>query len=66
VAKIVAEYEQPAERIEAIYLSTLSRLPEEHERQACEAFVAAAESPQLGLQGVLWSLLNTKEFVLQH
>lgn len=66
VAKVIAEHEQTEDRIEALYLSTLSRLPEEHERQACEAFVAAAESSQLGLQGVLWSLLNTKEFVLQH
>jgi hypothetical protein len=63
---VIKEMQDPAERIKAIYLSTLSRPPDEQELVACQQFLAAAESPEKGLQGVLWSLLNTKEFVLQH
>ena len=55
-----------ARRIEELYLWTVSRLPSDDERQACLAYVKASPSPQRGLEDVLWSLLNTREFVLQH
>jgi hypothetical protein len=29
-------------------------------------YLIDAESPEKGLQGVMWSLLNTREFLLQH
>ena len=41
-------------------------MPEEAEAKVCISHVAAAESPEKGVQGVLWSLINTKEFLLQH
>jgi hypothetical protein len=66
VAEVIKQLEAPRERIEAIYLSTLARLPEESETQACLSYLDEAESPEIGLQGVLWSLLNTREFILQH
>ncbi len=53
-------------RIEELYLATVSRLPTEIERDACAKFIAASESPENGLQNVLWSLINTREFLLQH
>jgi hypothetical protein len=53
-------------QIEELYLSTVSRLPTESELQTCLRHVAEAGSPEKGLQSVLWSLLNTKEFLLQH
>jgi hypothetical protein len=49
-----------------LFLATLSRLPTEAERAACLSHVRNAESAEKGLQGVLWSLLNTREFVVQH
>jgi hypothetical protein len=49
-----------------LYLATLSRLPDESEMQTCLRHLAEAESPEKGLQSVLWGLLNTREFVLQH
>ena len=33
---------------------------------ACQEHAGQAESPEKGLQAVLWSLLNTREFLLQH
>jgi hypothetical protein len=44
----------------------VSRPPSDAEREACAKYLAAAESPEKGLRGVLWSLLNTREFLLQH
>ena len=66
VAEVIKQHQAPQERIEAIYLSTLGRLPEDSERKTCLNYLAGAESPEMGLQGVLWSLLNTREFILQH
>ncbi len=53
-------------KIEELYLATVSRLPTEVEREACLKFIESAESPENGLQNVLWSLINTREFLLQH
>jgi hypothetical protein len=66
VAEVIKQHEPPQERIEAIYLSTLGRLPEESETQVCLSYLGEVESPEKGLQGVLWSLVNTREFILQH
>ncbi|MCE9528714.1 MAG: DUF1553 domain-containing protein [Planctomycetales bacterium] len=66
IARLIKETADPGQRIEELYLSTLSRLPEETEKQTCLSHVNAAESPQKGLEAVLWSLLNTREFILQH
>jgi len=52
--------------IEELFLATVSRLPTSDEREACLKFMQSAESPEKGLQGVLWGLLNTREFLLQH
>jgi hypothetical protein len=66
VAQVIKQTEDPQERIRALYLGTLARLPDDGERAACQQFVSEAPSFEEGLRGVLWSLLNTKEFVLQH
>jgi hypothetical protein len=66
IARLMMEASDPAQRIEELYLATLSRLPDEQEKQTCLSHVSSAESPEKGLEAVLWSLLNTREFVLQH
>lgn len=66
VAKLLKEKLDDRGRVEALFLATVSRPPSESELSACIAFVKGAESPEKGLQGMLWSLLNTKEFLLQH
>jgi hypothetical protein len=55
-----------AEKVEELFLATVGRRPAEGERDACLNYLKAAESPEKGLQGVLWSLINTREFLLQH
>ncbi len=53
-------------RVDELFLATVSRLPTEEQRQSCLKYLQATETPEKGLQGVLWSLINTREFLLQH
>lgn len=53
-------------KIEDLYLATVSRLPTELERTACRKFLAESATVEQGLQNVLWCLINTREFLLQH
>jgi hypothetical protein len=66
VAKIVSEHSENARRIEEIYLVAVGRLPTESEQSACLAYVSERESSLRAFQDVLWSLLNTREFILNH
>jgi len=66
VAKLTKEISEPAERVKQLYLSTVNREPTNEENEFCLAHLQQAESPEKGLQTVLWCLLNTKEFLLQH
>ncbi|MFO0871083.1 MAG: DUF1553 domain-containing protein [Pirellulales bacterium] len=66
VARLVQREMSDAERLEELFLATLTRRPTDAERAACERFVSAANTPAEGWRDVLWSLLNTREFLLQH
>jgi hypothetical protein len=44
----------------------LGRLPIDNELKTCLKYIKESESPTKALQGLMWSLVNTKEFVLQH
>jgi hypothetical protein len=66
VARIAKEVGDDRGRVEELYLLALGRLPSEAEAQACAKYLKESASLVKGLQGVLWSLLNTREFVLQH
>jgi hypothetical protein len=66
VAQILKKHADDGRRIEEVFLWTLCRLPRDAERQACLRYVQGAASPAEGLRGVMWSLLNTREFLLQH
>ncbi len=52
--------------IEEAYLRTLSRLPSATELQKSQVAIASAESPINGISDVLWALINSKEFILNH
>jgi hypothetical protein len=66
VAKKSAEFPVAESLIDEAYLRTLSRLPTDGERDKSLAHLAASESPLEGMQGLLWALVNTKEFVVNH
>lgn len=48
------------------YLRTLSRKPTEQEQSTVIAYLTEEENPALATEGLLWSLVNTKEFILNH
>lgn len=52
--------------IEVAYLRTLSRYPTDGERATSREYVAQSENPGEGVRGLLWALINTKEFIVNH
>jgi hypothetical protein len=58
-----------AERIETLFLATLSRPPRDDERERLVKYVEGGGSPQdqkRALSDVFWALLNSSEFMLNH
>lgn len=66
VATLVKEISDDARRVDELYLWTLSRLPTTSEREACLTYLAEAPTPHRGCEDIMWSLINTKEFLLNH
>lgn len=56
----------PAQAVEAMYLSTLSRRPTEAETRRMVEFIARQKEPREGYASAFWVLLNTSEFLLNH
>jgi len=65
-AQVAKDVPDDNARIDEVYLAVLSRFPTEAERVACQKFMKEAATPAAGVQGILWGLLNTREFLLQH
>jgi hypothetical protein len=66
VARVVKEIADDRGRIEELFLATLGRPPGEAELQASLKYLRESGSVAQGLRGLMWSLLNTREFMLQH
>ena len=58
--------EDTASIVRDAYLRTLSRYPTPEEMNRCTEFIASSEDPIEGARGVLWTLVNTKEFIVNH
>jgi hypothetical protein len=56
----------PKDVCEELYLAAFSRHPTEDEVAGVEQYIAKAENRSAGLQDVLWSIFNSKEFVFNH
>lgn len=57
------------DRLEILFLATLTRLPTDAEREKFLAYVdagGASRDPNRALADVLWALLNSSEFFLNH
>jgi hypothetical protein len=52
--------------VEQAYLRTVSRFPNEEELKQSAEYVAAADDAASGARDLLWALLNTKEFIVNH
>jgi hypothetical protein len=58
--------ERQDELIREAYLRTVSREPNSDELAAGREHLAQAADPKSGLKDLLWALVNTKEFMLNH
>jgi hypothetical protein len=66
-ARITRDAKSPREAIERIYLVALSRRPTEREMDRLTAYVGrGGATPQTSYGDILWALLNSSEFVLNH
>jgi hypothetical protein len=62
-----AEKDAPAERVvEQLFLSVLARPPSSEEARDAVAFVAARPAPGDGYRRLIWALVNSSEFRLNH
>ncbi|MDB4373130.1 hypothetical protein N9Z53_05060, partial [Mariniblastus sp.] len=52
--------------VEEAYLRTLSRFPTEEELARCKQHISEEKDLVQGVTGVLWALVNTKEFIVNH
>jgi hypothetical protein len=61
-----SDREKVSDYVVDAYLRTLCRYPNENELERSLAYVDEAKDPVEGLGDVLWALLNTKEFIVNH
>jgi hypothetical protein len=52
--------------VEQAYLRTVSRYPDASEMKRSLEFIDSSGDTVSGLKGLLWALVNTKEFILNH
>ncbi len=64
--KLVGSKKNDKEALDELFLATLTRLPNERERQAFARHVQSATSRRAALTDTLWALINTREFILNH
>jgi hypothetical protein len=66
---LAAPFLTDEQRLDALFLSTLSRYPTDSERELMEGPVATAKTEaerQQALGDILWALVNSAEFTLNH
>jgi hypothetical protein len=57
---------KPDQIVDRLYLMTVARTPTENEKAMVLKYVSEQKDPTTGLGDVLWALLNSSEFVLNH
>ncbi|MBJ7344510.1 MAG: DUF1553 domain-containing protein [Gemmataceae bacterium] len=66
IQKLVDKNADTKTSIEKVYLSVLNRLPTDEEFSRMTNFLSQATDKNKGLSDMLWVLLNTSEFTLNH
>ena len=66
IAKLMTAKKSVPEILDELYLASLSRLPTAAERKSVEAYIAAEMDQKKAFEDVLWTLLNSKEFLFNH
>jgi hypothetical protein len=63
VAALMADKRPPEQRITDLYVVSLARRPSADELNACKKLLSASPSPQVFYEDLLWSLVNSKQFL---
>jgi hypothetical protein len=63
---LLASTKTNEEIVEELFLATLTRPPSARERQRLAEYVQGRPSRQAGFTDVVWALINTREFILNH
>jgi hypothetical protein len=66
LGQLLAGSRSDADLVEELFLASLSRLPEVKEKSAALKQVSAAKARREGFTDVVWALINTREFILNH
>ncbi|VTR93552.1 Uncharacterized protein OS=Singulisphaera acidiphila (strain ATCC BAA-1392 / DSM 18658 / VKM B-2454 / MOB10) GN=Sinac_5986 PE=4 SV=1: PSCyt2: PSD1 [Gemmata massiliana] len=66
LAKLLAAKMSDARIVDELFLAALSRLPDANEKTTALERVSGAPDREAGLTDVLWALVNTREFILNH
>jgi hypothetical protein len=66
LAGLVAAKKTPERIVEELYLASLSRRPTAAEQAECKRELGEAPNPQSFYEDLMWSLLNSKQFLFVH
>ena len=64
--QLTVSRQTPAEVIESLYLSTLSRQPRQAETELMLQAFKVSDSRRAAIEDILWTLLNTRRFIYNH
>ena len=63
LGKILADSSNDRDALEAVYLRVLARRPNDKERELCLAYIARTGNRREAFEDILWSLINSTEFL---
>ena len=66
VAKLVKDMPDDTKRVEEVFLWAVGRLPSKNDLAAALEYLKTSPTAQGGLEDLMWSLINTREFSLNH
>jgi hypothetical protein len=66
IAALIKDKATDDAAVEELFLGTLSRLPNDKEKADALLYMKGAKVRADGLRDVLWALINTREFILNH
>jgi hypothetical protein len=64
--KLLADRRTDADVVEELFLTTLSRFPDTREKRAALEHVVGKKDRAKAFADVIWALINTREFILNH
>ena len=64
--QLASSKDSPADVVGALYMAAYSRTPTDEEKAQVDKYVTGSPDRKTGLEDVMWSILNSKEFVFNH